>query len=321
MSDEFSNHPDLDESQPKLWTPSPALRGRLFLGMVASLAYGGLVAAAALSAREQEQAQPVTPALVFLWASMIPATGIMWSYLGVAREVENFGLRKSTWCTFGIVLLWQLAILGTTGLLPDSADPVRLCAIAAGSIGLLLLALYLPSRPALNGSDGTAMAPKGSKAGWGGVGLALLLLLKFASQFLLRFRFGQATWEMIVLLFLVACTIGFVFRFALCKIQLRGKLGGLATVTGVAEIAGLLGAGVLLISAILAIQEVIQPGGNHEKELEDLEKHWTSVSLLFAAGASLAWASLTALLLVILWHRQDPEADWLRDLRNAERGY
>jgi hypothetical protein len=126
---------------------------------------------------------------------------------------------------------------------------------------------------------------------------------------------------LIVLLFLVACTVGFLFRFAVCKIQLRGKLGGLATVTGVAEIAGLLGAGILLISAILAIQEVIQPGGNQEKELEVLEKHWTSVSLLFAAGTSLAWASLTALLLVILWHRQDPEADWLRDLREAEGGY
>ena len=315
MNDDRWTHPDLNVSPIKLWTPSPALRGRLLLGTVASLTYGGLVAAAATTAREPEQ--PIAPVLFLLWASAIPAAGTLWAYLGVAREVESFQLRKSSWCAFGVVFLWQLAVLAVTDLLPSWGDTLVLCAVAAGSVGLLFIAFYLPTGPT-SGGTGTTTSPKGSKAGWGGAGLALLFLVKFGANFLLHLGFRQAMWEVIAVLFLLACTIGFVVRFALSKIQLRSKLGGMAAFVGVAEIAALIGAGIVLVGAILAIQEASQVGRQNEKQLEDLQQHWTNVSLMFAAAVSLTWASLTALLHVILWHRHDPDADWSRDWRDAE---
>jgi hypothetical protein len=321
MNDDFAYHPDLDESRSKLWTPSPAMRGRLLLGAMASVAYGGLVAAAALTARAQDEEQAMPPALFLLWASAIPAAGILWAYLGVAREVGSHSLRKSSWCAFGVIFLWQIAIVTAVGQLPDWGEALILCAIAVGSFSLLILAFHSSNAPAVAGTDAANTSPSGSKAGWGGAGLALLFLVKIASKFLLQMGLRQGMWEAIVLMFLLACTIGFLVRFAICKIQLRVKLGGMATIVGVAEIAGLIGAGVVLLCAILAIQEVAQAVGHTEKDLEDLQRHWVNTSLLFTASVSLAWTTLTALLFVILWHRHDPEADWLRDWQNAEMGY
>src|SRR5262249_40659658 len=159
--------------------------------------------------------------------------------------------------------LWQLAVLTATEFLPNWGDALILCAIAVGSIGLLIFAFHSPSASPAVDTDGSSTTPKGSKAGWGGAGLALLFLLKIASRFLLQLGLRQEMWEMIVVLFLLACTIGFFVRFAVSKIQLRSKLGGMATIVGVAELAGLIGAGILFASAILALKEVMQPGGQN----------------------------------------------------------
>jgi hypothetical protein len=58
-----------------------------------------------------------------------------------------------------------------------------------------------------------------------------------------------------------------------------------------------------------------------DKMMEDLGAYWTNISLGVVAGVYLAWSSLTALFFVILWNRQDPETDWLRDLRDAESAF
>src|SRR5437879_4710295 len=108
MSDDVFDHPDLHDLPVKLWAPGSALRGRLLLGTVAALAFGGLGAAAALTERGQGQAQGVTPALVIELSSMFPLAGVLWCFLGIARDVDGFSLRKSSWCALGVVFLWHL---------------------------------------------------------------------------------------------------------------------------------------------------------------------------------------------------------------------
>jgi hypothetical protein len=311
MSDDIFDHPDLNDSLAKLWAPSSTLRGRLLLGTVAALAFGVLGASAALTLRGQGQTQGMTPALALVLTSMLPLAGVLWSFLGIARAVDGFSLRKSSLCALGVIYLWQLLIIRNAGLLPGWGDGILLGAIGVGLVGLLVVAF---SSSSVNSSDG-------SKAGWGGVGLALIFLLKFGSHFLLNFKFKQGSWEAIILLSLVLCTMGFFLRFAICKIQLRAKIGTIATMTGVAEILGLIAGCIFAGYVIVAFQEAKQRSDFDDKMMEDLGAYWTNIALGVVAGVCLAWASLTALFFIVLWSRQDPEADWLRDLRDAESAY
>ncbi|HEY1859886.1 MAG TPA: hypothetical protein VGG61_06010 [Gemmataceae bacterium] len=317
MSDDVFDHPDLNDLPVKLWAPSSALRGRLLLGTVAALAFGGLGAAAALTERGQAQAQGVTPALMIVLISMFPLAGVLWSFLGIARDLDGFSLRKSSSCALGVIFLWHLLIIRSESVLPGWGNVIVLGAIAVALVVLLIVAFASPGKSRMTGVEGTTDSSTGSKAGWGGVGLALLFLLKFASHFLLKLKFKQETWEALILLLLGLCTIGFFLQFALCKIQLRAKLGSVATVLGMAEILGMIACGIFAAYVILDFQEA-QRSNFDDKMMEDLDAYWTNIALAVVAGVYLAWSSLTALFFAILWNRQDPEADWLRDLRDAE---
>jgi hypothetical protein len=317
MSDETFHHPDLDASSTKLWTPDIALRGRLALGTAAALAFGGLGASAALTERAHGQAPGLTPALVLELCSMLPLAGILWSFLGLARGLPSFTVRKNSWCALGVVVLWQLLSVRNASLLPPWGEVVSVIAIAAGLVVLMIVAF---SQAKSDGPGSSAESSPGAKAGWGSAGVALLVLLKFGSHFLFKLKFKQETWEAIVLLFLVLCTIGFFLRFAVAKIQLRPQLGTVATVCGAAEILGLIAGGIFVAYVLLSFHETMQRPDFDDKMAEDLNAYWSHVALAVVAGVYLAWSSLTAVFFAILWNRHDSEAEWLRDLRDAEAG-
>jgi hypothetical protein len=318
MSENSNDQCDLYDSPVARWIPSPALRGRLLLGAVAALAFGGLAALASLAERGQGQAGPMSPARAFGVASLIPLAGVLWTYLGVGREVDSFSLRKSAWCALGVMFLWELLGFSENNPLAPWWDAVILIAIAAGLAGFLILAFYSPSDAEPADKNKGSVGPKGAKAGWGGLGIVLVVLAKIGVKFLILFGIKGAGWELMVLLFLIACTVGFFLRFAVCKIQLRGKLGGFAAFVGVAQILGMIGAGIFIAYVLIATREAMQQPGTDEKALEALEDYWKNLAIWMVAGANLAWALLTALLFLTLWTRHDPESDWLRDLQNAE---
>src|SRR5438552_3045596 len=98
MSDEAISNPDVFDSPAQLWCPSSALQGRLLLGALAALAFGGLAAAESLAERGQDQGQVITTARLFGVASLLPLAGILWAYVGLGRETDRASLRKSSYC-------------------------------------------------------------------------------------------------------------------------------------------------------------------------------------------------------------------------------
>jgi hypothetical protein len=318
MSDEAISNPDLFDSPVRLWCPNSALRGRLLLGALAALAFGGLAAAESLAKRGQDQGQVITTARIFGAASLVPLAGILWAYVGLARETDSFGLRKSSYCALGVILLGKLHNFTRINLLKGGWDTMILGAVTAGLIGLLIVAFYSPSKADSAGKDAR---PKTSKAGWGGLGIALVLFIEFAFRILVRIGINGVGWEWLVWLLLIVCTVGFWLWFAVCKIRLSDKLGSFAAFVGVAEILGIIVVGAFFAYMLIAMAEATQQPGVGEKAHEELAQYWTNLSAWVVAGATLAWASVTALLFLTLWNRHDAEADWLRDLRNAENAY
>jgi hypothetical protein len=316
MSDDVLNNPDLLDSPPKLWTPVPALRGRLLLGATAALIFAGLSAAASLTQIKQGPTPGgVTLALILDWASLLPLAFVFWTYQGIGRGVDSVGLRKSAGCVLGSVLLAEVVELARTKVLPAGWDVV---AWVIAGIGLLALIGYAFSP---SGSKSAPIGPvsKGSKAGWGGLALALVFLLKVGLKFLLIAGIKGGGWEFFVGLGLLVSSVGFVIWFAVCKIRLREKLGSLFAFIGVAEMFALLAACVILFCLFQAYQEAEEMEGFDENAKAALDEEWNRNLAVAGIVISSAWSTLTALFLLSLWNRRDYEDEWQRDLERAEK--
>jgi hypothetical protein len=315
MSDDVSNNPDLLESAPKLWTPAPALRGRVLLGAIAALVFAGLSSAASLTQIKQGPTPGgVTLALILDWVSLLPLAFVFWTYQGIGRGVDSAGLRKSAGCVFGTVLLAKVLLLTLEDVLPDGWDAV---AWVVTGIGLIALVAYAFSS-SRSTTTSSAPASKGSKAGWGSMALALVFLLKVGLKFLLVAGIKAGFWEILILLGLVLSMIGFVIWFAACKIRLREKLGGLFAFVGVAEIFAVLGACVFVVCLVQAYLEASAGVDFDEKAQMQFEEEWNRNLAVTTIVISSAWSTLTGLFLLALWNRRDYEDEWQRDLERAE---
>src|SRR5207245_10679251 len=123
---------------------------------------------------------------------------------------------------------------------------------------------------------------------------APVFLAKIRVEVLVAFRIKDAGWELAVLTCLIICTIGLWLRFAVCKIQLCDNLGRFSVFVGVAEILALIAAGIFVAYMMISVYDATQQTNLDDKAKEDLEEYWRTLSTWVAAGAYLAWASLTA---------------------------
>src|SRR5262249_52564014 len=181
---------------------------------------------------------------------------------------DSSGLRKSAGCVFGTVVLIEVLNLAWEELLPAGWDAVAWVAVGLGLVALLGYAF------SASGSKTATTGPvsKGSKAGWGGLALALVFLLKVGLKFIVLAGIKAGRWEILVGIGLLVSTVGFVIWFAVCKIRLREKLGGLFAFVGVAEIFALLAACVFvacLVQADLEVQEATAHDENAEARFKE----------------------------------------------------
>jgi hypothetical protein len=315
MNDELQLDPDLLDA-PKPWFPTPSLRRRFLLGVAAVLATGSLSAVAAVLEQRQGPAQGFTTAHALGLASVVPLAFVWWVYRGVAHELDRYSLSKSSGCVFGALALWQLLDLTDENVLPDGFDVAVWIVVGLGLIALLGFAFSSPAGAAKESGKQTA-----SRARWGGLGVLALIVIKVGLKFVVIFGAKGTGYQLLIAVLLMVCAIGFAIWFAVCKIGLRDRLGGFAMVVGVAELLGLIGAGVFAACFLTAFFEVKQLPGFDDQALKEWGAPWWAALTWTTVGTSLGWAALHAILFLTWWTRHDPDADWLQDRRDALTEY
>jgi hypothetical protein len=318
MNDELYYDPNLSES-PRLWFPSQSLRGQLLLGAGAMLASGSLSAVATLAEQEQGQVQGFTTGHALSLASVVPLAYVWWIYRGVADEVGNYSLCKSSGCLFGSLFLLQLLDLTEPNVLPAGFDVAVWILVGGGLIALLVFAFSSPSKAAAASTKEDRVPRKASRAGWGGLGILLFIVIKIGLKFVLVAGLKGAGYQVAVVVLLVLGVIAFFVWFAVCKIRLRGQLGGLAMMVGVVELLGLIGASVFAICFVVALMQVWDQPGFDEQRLKEWGAPWGSALIWSLVSARLAWAALHAILFLTWWIRYDPNADWLLDRQERDK--
>jgi hypothetical protein len=315
MNNELHLDPDLLET-PKPWFPSSSLRGQLLLGVAAVLASGSLSAVAAVVEKGQGPVQGFTTAHALGLASVVPLAFVWWVYRGVAHEVDRYSLSKSSGCVFGSLALLQLLDLTEENVLPDGFDVAVWVLVGFGLIALLGFAFS--SQPGAAKDSGKQTA---SKARWGGLGVLALIVIKVGLKFVVMIGAKGAGYQFLVYVLLILCAIAFSIWFAVCKIRLRDRLGGFAMVVGVAELLGLIGAGVFAACCLTEYFEVSQLPGFDDQALKEWGAPWWAALTWTTVGASLAWSALHAILFLTWWTRHDPDAAWFQDRQDAQAEY
>ncbi len=318
-----------------LLIPSSPLQRQLLSGIMAVLAAGALSILASAVQFTDGLKPGFTLAHGFTWASLVPLLVVLRTYQALARAADSFALRQSALGLFGIFVLFQILDLTTLNVFPVWGQIVIWIAFGL-SLLALLTTLFAPesgtSKPGPKKSDQPDGSPDVNQVRWGGgLVLGLLILLKLAGKGLLLKLFAirmigrllrnlGGHWEILAGGLLTLLAAGFIIWFAVAKIRLRGKLGGLAVLLGVAELVLFLGYGAFFFWSIAAYQAAAgQPGAN-QKALEDaLVRSLDGTSI----AVDLIWSILTALLFQSVRGRYDPDREWLLDemtrgMTNAE---
>jgi hypothetical protein len=331
----------LEELYVPPWSPSLRLRRQLFTGIWATLVAAGLSAASSVVALSQGPIPGFTLSHELAWASFVPALWIVGMYRTLARETESPSLKKSTLGLFGAVFLLAVNDLATLNLFPFGGQVVVWIVFALATVILLVLPFVseddvaeapqetAPSpdseadapppsaEPASDDAD-TATSTGGKLGIIGALAVGLLAILKLLGKgFFLKimalragaklFQGLDLDWGAVAAGVAILLAIGYLVWFALSKIRLRSRLGGLAALLGWAEILGLLVfAGVGTWYGIQLAATADQPGID-EQVLAGLEQ--TIIRDLTALGAvtELLWASLMIGFFWSLYSRSAPE--------------
>jgi hypothetical protein len=256
MSDLPLRHTDPQETPELTFRPDPDLAGQLLAGALGALAAGGLAVAATLAESSPNPAPGFTLAHGLAWAALVPLCWVLRAYLALARATESTGLRKSSLCLFGTVVLLNVAELAT---LDGLGLGWHIAAWAILGIGFLALvtAPFVPAGSAETppGAEDTPEAKESvgaeesgsaaSKTGLvGGLAVALVVVFKltaksFFVKLLLVRNLGRLLSKLdaemagaVALAVLVLLGAAFVIWFAASKIRLRDRLGGMAALVG-----------------------------------------------------------------------------------------
>jgi hypothetical protein len=293
----------------------PELDGQLQTGTWATLAAGGLAVASCLAELSQGNVQGITAANGLAWATVVPLGFVLRAYLTLAGRAENEALRRSSQCLFGAILLGLVLDLAMVNTLPLGW---RIATWIVYGIGLLALSV-MPFADSWQSAEQPAGRPasetkaeeigsRGSRAGViGGVVAAVVILFKvaakgiFAKVLVVRWL-GQwlgnvnGGWEVGALGIYLLLGAALLLWFAIAKIRLREKLGGIAALVGWWEIGMVAGLTALLTWGMASVFSAVQKPGIKDEALERLLDQMGHTVLLIGIGTTLVWTALTALL-------------------------
>jgi len=311
-----------------LLIPNRILQGQLSSGMTAVLAAGALSILASLVQIRDGLKPGFTLAHGFEWASLVPLLVVLRTYQALARHADSTSLRHSAQGLFGTVVLFQILELATLNVFPLWGQIIIWILFGIGLLALFPVsftsATETPALPSKNSATPDESADV-NRARWGGgLVLGLLILLKLAGKGLLLKIFAirmigrllrnlGGHWETLAGVLLMLLAAGFVIWFAVAKIRLRGKLGSLAALLGIAELVLFLGFGGFFFWSIAECEAAARlPGANPKALEEELVRNLNATSMV----VDLIWSTLTALLFWSVRNRHDPDREWL--LENDE---
>jgi hypothetical protein len=345
--DDLQNAKTLDETPVPPWYPSRKLRGRLLRGAWATMGAGALSLAGALADPDLDLFPGFSVADALGWAGLVPLLFVLHAYRGLAEETQSHGLARSSLCLFGTIALSYIFGLATLNGLPVGWQIGAWLVIGFGLLFLVMAPFVSaegelttsasaemkttePAKPApvTETKDGTAS--KASRVGiLGGLGVALVVLLKvfakglFVKMLIIGRVFRKLNLEEIEGLaggaLLILGAIFFVW-FAVAKIRLRAKLGGIAAVVGWLEILLLVLAATLLVWLVAATVAAANQAGFNEKDLEALFHHRSRELLPLEVVGIVVWTALTMFLFLSVRSRVDLEQEWNADLTGRPVG-
>lgn len=306
-----------------LLIPNRFLQGQLFSGMTAVLTAGALSILASLVQIREGLKPGFTLAHGFEWASLVPLLVVLRTYQALSRQADSPSLRHSAQGLFGAVVLFQILELATLKVFPLWGQIVIWILFGIGLLALFPVSFASEAEtlaPAAKPSAASDESANVNRARWGGgLVLGLLILLKLAGKGLLLKIFAirmigrllrnlGGHWETLAGALLTLLAAGFVIWFAAVKIRLRGRLGSLAALLGIAELVLFLGFGAFFFWSIAAFEAAAGlPGANHKALEDELVRNLNSISM----AVDLVWSILTALLFWSIRNRYDFDREWL----------
>jgi hypothetical protein len=337
MGEDEVNDPKFQEPA-ALLAPSPLLHRQLLTGVGATLAAGGLMVASSVVELSQGQMAGVTPAHVISWLALIPLVLVLRTYLTLAREADSWGLRRSVQCLFGALVLFGLYELISLDVLDLGWQIALWIILGIGILALLGAPFVSPSEtpetpqapvpPATEApAETTEPVSTTKKAGvFGGLGLCLLALVKLAGKGGILWKLFAFRWlgrlfnninlglGAVAVFVLVVLGVIFLIWFAVAKIRLRGKLGGVAAVVGWTEILQLVVFTGMLVWWVASLIGAANQPGMDEKTLEGLVEQMGRDLITAGMVIDLTWALLTSWLFLSVRNRFNPEAEWQREV-------
>lgn len=291
--------------------PSDVLRRQLFVGIIAAIVAGALSIAQILTDRPGAVAVGLTASNLFEFACTLAQFVALWAYIGVAREAGSPGLKKSSQCLIGLLLVGELYTLADARIMTPVGQAVVWAAIVLGMVGLIAAVMWplfasdeaVPTETAPPGSapEETAERSMGAKI-LAGATLVAFFALKLAAKFLGKKAVkGMAQWqadtfEMIAVGVLFLLGVSFVTWFLVSKMRLRQRLGTIVAVAAWLEALSLLSLFGVMIWLIVGAIVAVTPEMN-DKAIDDL----FAARFGLLTGPAIAVTSIWTILTVVVF--------------------
>jgi hypothetical protein len=284
--------------------PRPELGAQLLTGALAALAAGSLAVASSCVDVAQPGARGLTVAHGLAWAALVPLFLVLRAYLGLARATDSAGLRKSSQCLFGAILLFTVLDLAMVDTLPVGGRIMAWVVFGFGLLALLAAPFVPVSKTIEMPAEAEAPSSSDTRTNWIIVGAVLVILAKlvvkglFGKGVLIQWlRELDGAWEVLAIGVLTLLLAAFVIWFGVTKIRLRGPLGGVAALVGCVEVLLVVALAGMVVWLVAVVSSAVanQPAMT-EEVLEALVNRTGQPLALAGIAATLVWSSLTALL-------------------------
>jgi hypothetical protein len=312
------------ETAEEPWVPSPSLYRPLLGGALATLLAAGLAVASSALEFKQANAQGFTLAHTLAFAALVPGILVVRTFYLLARESESFNLQKGCLGLFGTLVLIEVYDLASQHILLPGPQIGLWMVIGLGLLALIG-AVFVPAPGSqvkkAAGDEAPATSGKPASGLVGSLAVVLFVLVKLLGKGILGklllirglgklLRNMNAGWEPIVSIGLLLCGGMYLTLFAVSKIRLRSKLGGMAALAGWTELVLLAVVGGVWIAQLMDMMSAMNQPGINDKDLEDLAKSWSETVFLTEVGTILLWSLVTAFLFLSVRARFNPDWAW-----------
>ena len=237
----------LEANEQAEWRAGELARRWLLFGIFAALVDGGLQGAGAALELRFWRHDGLTPETLVGLLAILPQIVLLIAFLNLAKDLGGRRLWKSAFGFYCCGWLGLLLNLTTYDALPRW---LTMLISIAGGVGILAMVIFLfgkwpvfPSQSPVKQSD-TADSPEQSPKGTGCLGQIIVVSILIALKLALRnhkrwFWWAPGDvegWAFFEILFVLVLFIIFGFSFAVAKIKLRRKLGGMSALLGCTEL-------------------------------------------------------------------------------------